>query len=147
MSLGKATAGRAPILHIAMRRARCGTSSSGTPGTALPAAVRVCRSTFPVVRRALFSDRCGYWRNDVPPIHPAMTFKYFRTRCAVPSLLHARDAREKLADVRWMRNRHLSLLSVFPKLASHDEKRMLRSLSASGQRYVTLNIVVPLEKL
>lgn len=88
-------------------------------------AVRGCRSTFPVLRRALFSAWRGYWRNDVPPIHPAMTFKYFRTRCGVSSLLRARDAREKLADVRWMRNRALSLLSVFPKLAPVPRREKL----------------------
>lgn len=57
----------------------------------------------------------------VPPIHPAMTFKYFRTRRGVPSLL-PRAGRPRETRGREM-DEESPPLSVLPKLASDAPRR------------------------
>lgn len=99
----KATWTKRYISRVAMRRVDSPLLSTRCT-LRLPSGSR----TFDVFRRATcVAFGPGADIDDrVPPIHPAMTFKYFRTRRGVPSLLpRARDVREKLADVRWMRNR------------------------------------------
>lgn len=141
VSLDKATPGARYCISPCDARVAARRAPGCRNGVARCRPTDACRSTFPVVRRALFSARHGYWRNDVPPIHPAMTFKYFRTRCGIPSLLPARDIREKLVNVRWMRNRTLSLSQCFPNWLPIPRWKELSTSIVSApewrQKYVT----------
>lgn len=108
---------RSDILRVAMRRVD--SLLLGTRCTPRLPSADVRR--FPPRDVRCFRTWRGYWRPCVPPIHPAMTFKYFRTRRGVPSLL-PRAGRPRETRGREM-DEELPPLSVLPKLASHPATR------------------------
>lgn len=102
LALAHVSLGKQYRADIAYRHASRGTL---IPDVRALARVPADVGRFPVARRALFSGpaRILAKRRPAHSSQWAMTFKYFRTRTAPRFPRYC--AREKLADVRWMRNR------------------------------------------